>query len=95
MSNRVKRLTPSMLRKMVIAERRRLQRESSDPIASGVVDPEKVSAEEVEAGEEATALEKDIDFIKALKIQQQKLKKKLKKVQEAKRRVGVRIMKKA
>ena len=92
---KVKRLTPSMLRRMVIAERRRLYRESSDPIVAGIEDPEKVSAEEVEAGEEAGTLEQDIDFIKALKIQERKLKRKLKRVQEARRRVGVRILKKA
>ena len=91
---KVKRLTPRMLRRMVIAERHRLYRESSDPIVAGVDDPEKVSAEEVEAGEEAETLEKDIDFIKALKIQERKLKRKLKKVREVKRRVGVRILKK-
>ena len=76
---KVKRLTPSMLRRMVIAERRRLYRESSDPIVAGIEDPEKVSAEEVEAGEEAGTLEQDIDFIKAMKIQERKLKRKHKK----------------
>ena len=68
----VKKLTPGMLRKMIVQERRRL-RETSDPIAAGVEDPEKVSAEEVDADAQADTLEKDIDHLKVLKIKEAKL----------------------
>ena len=91
---RVKKLTPRLLRQMVLAERHRLVRETSDPVAAGVEDPEKVKAKELDADEQAGALEKDIDFMKALKIQERRLRRKLKKVSEARRRVGLRILKK-
>ena len=51
-----------MLRKMIVQERRRL-RETSDPIEAGIEDVEKVSAEEVDADEQAETLAKDIDHL--------------------------------
>lgn len=92
-SKNVKRLTPSMLRKMIVQERRRL-RETSDPIEAGVEDPEKVSAEEVDAGEEANTLAKDIDHLKVLKVQEAKLRRKLREVSTRRRKVSNRIKRK-
>tara|TARA_E500000331_G_scaffold345162_1_gene382401 strand:- start:330 stop:617 length:288 start_codon:yes stop_codon:yes gene_type:complete len=89
----VKKLTPGMLRKMIVQERRRL-RETSDPIAAGVEDPEKVSAEEVDADAQADTLEKDIDHLKVLKIKEAKLRKQLRTVTERRRRVSKRIKRK-
>ena len=51
--SRVQRLTPGMLRKMVLEEKARLVRETSDPIEAGVEEPEKVSADEKDADEQA------------------------------------------
>ena len=82
-----------MLRKMIVQERRRL-RETSDPIAAGVEDPEKVSAEEVDADAQADTLEKDIDHLKVLKIKEAKLRKQLRTVSERRRRVSKRIKRK-
>ncbi len=82
-----------MLRKMIVQERRRL-RETSDPIAAGVEDPEKVSAEEVDADAQADTLEKDIDHLKVLKIKEAKLRKQLRTVTERRRRVSKRIKRK-
>ena len=71
-------------------------------ILNGIPTPvEKVSAEEVKAGDEANVLEKEIDFIKALKIKEAKLDLKhkilvreMRKVQSAKRTLKKRILKK-
>jgi len=78
---------------MIVQERRRL-RETSDPIEAGVEDPEKVKAEEVPAGEEADTLAKDIDHLKVLKIQEAKLRRKLREVSNRRRNVSKRIKRK-
>lgn len=93
MSRRVKRLTPSMLRRLVLEERARILRES-DPIEAGIDDPAKVAPEEVDAGDEADTIAKDIDIMAALKIEEGKLKKKLRRVNEAKKKLSRRIVKK-
>jgi hypothetical protein len=81
---RVRRLTPNLLRRIVQEERSRIIREN-DPIVQGIDDPEKVDAEEVDADEYADTLEKDLDHLKALKIQESRLRRRLKKVGTAKR----------
>jgi len=91
--SRVRKLTPSMLRRMVLAERRRIL-ETSDPIAAGIEDPAKVSADEIDADEFAGTLEKDIDHLKALKIQERKLIRSLKKITGTKKRVAKRLLNK-
>ena len=89
--SRVKKLTPAKLRQLVLSERKRLF--ESDPILAGVEDPEKVSAEEVDADEQAGTLEKDIDYLKALKIHEKRIIKKLRKIKEAKSRLKKRLLK--
>ena len=89
-SRRSSKLTASALRKLVVAESRKLQREA----LSGKLQPtEKVKAEEYEAGEEANTLEKDIDHVKVLKIQERRLRVKLKRIKEAQSRVKRKILK--
>ena len=58
-------------------------------------DVEKVAKDvpETEASEYASALEQDIDFMKALKIQEQRLAKKMSRIKEAKRKLRSRILK--
>jgi len=58
-------------------------------------DTEKLAKEtpETEASEFASALEQNIDFMKALNIQEARLVKKLKRIQEAKSKIGKRILK--
>lgn len=92
-SKKVRKLTPSMLRRLVLSERRKI-RETSDPIAAGIEDIEKVTADEVDADGLADSLEKDIDHLKVLKIQERRLVKSLKKVNSAKQRVKRRLLKK-
>ncbi len=89
----IKKLTPSLLRQIILSEQENIMNEA-DPIAAGITDPEKVSAEEVPAGEEGREIEKDIDYIKVLKIQEAKLSKQLKKVQRAKKMISERLLKK-
>lgn len=86
MANKIK-LTPALLKKIVLEEKRKIM----ETLEQGKEDSEKVKAEELEASEQADALEKDIDFIAALKIQESILKKKYAKVQAAKRRLVKRI----
>ena len=86
-----RKLTPSILRPIILEEKEKLMNES-DPLVQGIEDPAKVSAEEKDAGEQAQTLEKDIDFIKALKIEETKTRKYLKKVQEAKARIAKRLL---
>ncbi|HIL97224.1 MAG TPA: hypothetical protein EYG51_15105 [Pseudomonadales bacterium] len=92
-SKKVRKLTPQMLRRLVLSERRRI-RETSDPIAAGIEDVEKVSADEVDADKFADTLEKDIDHLKVLKIQERKLFRTLKKVNSAKKRIKRRLLRK-
>ena len=92
MSKRVRKLTPLALKKMIQQEARKIQREVSDPVAKGG-DIEKVEGEEVEAEDLAGTLEKDIDYIKALKIHEAKLVKKLRQIKEAKSALRKRITK--
>jgi len=83
-----------MLRRLVLEEKAKMLRES-DPIEAGIDDPAKVDAEEVEAGDEADTIAKDIDIMAVLKIEETKLKKKLRKVNEVKKKLRGRIVKKA
>lgn len=48
-------------------------------------------AEEVDADEQADAVEKHIDYIKALKIEEARLVKRLQKIKEAKQRAAKKI----
>ena len=91
---RSRKLTPNMLRRMVLQEKSRIMRETSDPIEAGISDPEKVDAEEVEADDQANTLAKDIDHIKVLKIEERKLYRRLVKINERKKRIKRRLLKK-
>ena len=90
---KLRKLTPAVLRSIILEEKEKLINEA-DPIVQGVTDPEKVSADEVDAGAQAGTLEKDIDYIKALKIQEAKMKKYLKRIQEAKELLSKRLISK-
>ncbi len=95
MRRRSKKLTPTLLRKIVLEETKRVRRSRRmRENLSGNLEPvENVKADEVDADEHGTsvALEKDIDHAKVLKIQEAKLTRKLRKVREARKRVRRRI----
>jgi len=84
------KLTPSLLRRIVLEERRKL----SETLETGVTDPEDVDAEEVDASDQAQTLAHDVDYLKALKIAERKLVKRVRKIREAKVRLKKRIVKK-
>ena len=84
MAKRVRKITPKFLKKIIVDEARKLRVET---LESG----EKIEAEEVDADEYADSLEKDIDHIKALKIQERRLIRKIKQIREAKHRLVRRV----
>jgi hypothetical protein len=90
MAKRVRRITPNFLKKIIVQEARKLRLET---LETGVTDPEKVKAEEVDADEFADSLAKDIDHIKVLKIKENRLRKNLKKLQAIKSQLRRRIQK--
>ena len=82
---KIKKLTPSVLRRLILRE-----------TLSGELDKtEDVKAEEVDADELGTgkALEKDIDHAKVLKLEEKRLIKRLGKIKEARRRIHKKILK--
>jgi len=90
MAKRVRRITPNFLKKIIIEEARKLRLET---LEQGKEDVETVNTDEVEADEFASTLEKELDFIKALKIKESRLVKSLKKIRERKNRMRRKIQK--
>tara|TARA_B100001094_G_scaffold322969_1_gene373079 strand:- start:2338 stop:2613 length:276 start_codon:yes stop_codon:yes gene_type:complete len=86
MANNIK-LTPSLLKKIVLQEKKKIM----ETLEQGKEESEKIKADEVDADELADSLEKDIDFMAALKIKESMLKKKYQKVQVAKKRLLKKI----
>ena len=86
------------LKAFVLREARKLQREA---LSGKPQDTSKVKAKVYDAGEEASSLEKDVDFLKALKIKENKLRRankkivqQVKKLQERRRILRRRVIKK-
>jgi len=75
------KLTPRVLRKMIQEERSSVL----ETLEQGKTDSEKVDAEETEAGDLASTLTKDLDHLKALKIQEAKTRRRLKRILEGKK----------
>ena len=84
----MKRMTPRQLKKFILDEAKSL----SETLEQGKDDPEKVDVDEVDADKLAKTLEKDVNFMKALKIKENRLKKRLAKITEAKKVLRTRIM---
>ena len=92
-SQRRKGVNSNGLRRFVLREARKA-RKMHEQALSGELEPiEDVEAEEVEAEDYADSLEKDIDHVKALGIQEKKLRVKLRRIQETKRKIRARILK--
>jgi len=92
MSRRVRRITPAVLKRMIVDEAHKLR---TEVLETGQSDPEKVAkaAPEVDAADLAGSLEKDIDFVKALKIKEARLARRLREVRKIKARLRKRITK--
>ena len=87
MAQRVRKITPEILKKIIVQEARKLQMEAAQEDADH---PSDVDAKETDADEFADSLEHKVDYMKALDIHEQRLRAKLAKVQEAKRKVSRR-----
>ena len=89
---RIKKLTPKMLKRMVLRERRRMM----EVLETGQDSTEAVAkkTDEVEAPDLASSIENDVDWMKALKIKEAHLKRNLLKINGVKRRIKRRIIKK-
>ncbi len=90
MARRTKKITPGLLKKMIFEEAAKLR----ETLEQDKEDSTKVDADETDADAYATALEKDIDYLQALKIHESILKNKLGRVLKAKNVVKSRIKKK-
>tara|TARA_Y100000310_G_C20183780_1_gene579392 strand:- start:102 stop:380 length:279 start_codon:yes stop_codon:yes gene_type:complete len=88
----IKKLTPTLLRRMVLSERRKML----EVLKTSEESLEKVAAktEEVPADELADSIEQEIDWLKALKIKENKLRKRLVRVSEVKKRLKKRVIRK-
>jgi len=75
-----KKLTPNVLKKIIMQEVAKF---------ANMQDTSKVASktEETDADEIADSVEKQIDFMKALKIEESRLSKRLSKIQETKKKV--------
>ena len=91
MAKRIK-LTPSLLRRIVLEERDRILRES-DPIEAGIDDVAKADAEEKDADEQGDTLAKDVDHMKALKIEEARVIKRFKKIRNTRKKIRARVIK--
>jgi len=83
------KLTPGIIRKIIAEEKAKLE----ETLEQGKEDSEKVDAEEVEAGEYAGSLEKDLDHLKALKISEAKMMKTLLKIRGKKKNLIKKLSK--
>lgn len=81
MAQRVRKITPEVLKKIIVQEARKLQLEAAQEDAAH---PEDVDAHETDADEYADTLANHIDHLKALKIHERRLQAKLVQIQEAK-----------
>ena len=88
---RVKKLTPSLLKKMVLRERSRML----ETLELGEENVEKAAGktEEVDADEMAGSIEQDVDWMKALKIKESRLRRDLRKINEVKKKLRARVLK--
>ena len=87
-----KNVTSKLLKNIILQELSNLHEAE---LSGEVEDIEKVakSTEEVEASELASALEQQVDFMKALNIKEAKLVKKLRQINEAKNKLRSKILK--
>tara|TARA_Y100000310_G_scaffold321260_1_gene378647 strand:+ start:92 stop:370 length:279 start_codon:yes stop_codon:yes gene_type:complete len=87
---KVKKLTPTLLKKMVLREKRRIQ----EVLETGEESTEKAAkkTEEVDADELADSLANDIDYLKALKISEARLRRKLRKVNETRKKLRRKVV---
>ncbi|MBP04975.1 MAG: hypothetical protein CMA72_09365 [Euryarchaeota archaeon] len=82
-------MSVTRLRKFILEEAAKV----NETLEQGKADVESVNADETDAEDLANTLEKDLDHMKALKIHETRIRRKLEKISEAKKTVRSRIMK--
>lgn len=87
MAMKVKKITKEDLTNMIISEAKKIK----ESLEQKKDRPEKVKAKEADWGK--SNLEKKIDHMKSLKLEEQKLKTQLKKIQEMKKKLSEEITK--
>ena len=85
MAQRVRKITPEILKNIIVQEARKLYAEAAQEKAEH---PEDVDADETEASEYANTLAHKVDYLKALNIHEKRLRLKLAKIAEAKKKLG-------
>jgi len=90
MAQRVRKITPAELKKIIVQEARKLQKEAAQENAKR---PEDVDADETDADEYADTLANKIDYLKALKIHEARALSNLKKIREAQGKIKRAITK--
>jgi len=90
MSRRVRKMTPHMIKRMIVEEARRLRKEVSEP-SEKPVEKEAKETDETDADEYADSIEQDIDWMKALKIHESRLTRKLRKIRGSKKKLARRL----
>jgi uncharacterized protein YdaT len=87
--NKVVKLTPRMLRNLIETEVKKGFGDMED------VEKKEKDTEEVDADEYADALDKHIDYLKALKVEEKRLVSRLKRVKESRIRVAKMLAERA
>lgn len=85
MAQVVRKITPEVLKRIIVQEARKLQMEAAQEDADH---PSDVDAKETDASEVADSVEHKIDYMKALDIHEKRLRAKLAKIQEAKAKIA-------
>jgi hypothetical protein len=85
MAKKVKKLTPNIIKNIIMEEANKLQNET---LELQVDHPSKIKAKLIKADGYAQSLEKKIDHLKAIKLEEVKLLKKLKKLREAREKLS-------
>lgn len=89
MAQRVRKITPDILKRMIVQEARKLQMEAAQEDADH---PEDVDAHELkDAGDYADTLAHHVNHLKVLKIHEARLRRKLEKIAEAKKVIQRRV----
>jgi len=93
MARRVRKMNPQMIKRMIVQEAKRLRMEV---LETGKDDVEKAAkdTDEVDADEYADSIEQDIDWMKALKIHESRLVRKLREVRRSKKKIARRLTRK-
>jgi|TARA_Y100000034_G_scaffold121390_1_gene165540 hypothetical protein len=82
----IKKLTPSLLKRLVLEEKAKIEKSLSEKV-------KEIKAKEVKASDFAQTLEKKIDYAKALKVEEVKVRYRLKKIVERRKMLARKILK--